>query len=1155
MHFLRKGEKPKKKVSGTIELPDGLTARYVATSSREHVLGYRDGECIASLYVSASIIKELDVEMDKIQVSGAFEPFLPLLGAGVEAEDEIPTVVWDNTAKGSTNKVKGMQYEEYIAGAMDVQTAMKHGLEDYLYTIVPMNVMQEEHDLSWAEKKNYRILIEDDEILEWIEGLKKTDEIVGFDTETSGLHVNRTGRDVLTGICMSYEDHAGVYFPIRQKRYENVRMGEERLLSLLRPYCDKASPLAKPLVTHNGLFDWKAMKKYGWSLNIVYDTMIRQTIKQISSAKNVMKLKGMAKHVLGLDVVELEDMYEARTLRDVKMVQEAVRSGASIDEITRFKLRLPFEKSKDLKDLMDFRYACREFSELYGCADADFPRLIHKKMDEEWDSKLDFIYRLEIAVIPALGEQEYYGVYTNEEGIHSLYEDAKEEQTALEQEIYRIAGREFTITSPQQKVKLLFEDMKIPTKPRYKTKKGGWSTDKDTLKDIAQYKDNNGNPRYPIIPPLQRYTKVTTLINNFYSKLPKLIVDGFLFPSYNSNKAETGRLTCSNPNIQQTEPATRKYMIPESDEYYFLICDYSQVEYRLMAGLSGEMKVVNFFRSNPEADYHILAYANMMKKAYEDVTSAERKKGKVLNFGTSYGLEDEALALALFGDDTPYHQKMARESRKQYFDGVPDLRDYFERVRDKAEEDGYTETLFKRKRDIPEFQWFGRISEFKRASGRRKAGNMPVQGTAADIMKMAMYRVYTIFKKYGFYEDKARLVLNVHDEMCMQIHKSVHPFLATAIMREAMEIDLSDYGIPPLYIGANVGYCWKDGKVDELEAPVLLMDEKCAWAMDKFKRGEELPYIEDPRTYWAEEINKFALRVIEEEAQKDGITTLEKAHTIRILKYGGHFGDSSPAIITEVLKRGKEKAYQELPLILNWESTLAKKLVELCYTRVQSKGHTEETVLTDRGLKNALSYFGGYAGNVAVWLVECNGDVDEILGRVRHAYSNKKAVKEISFQVANPKKKAGQQLEETFESMDDKIKKILTYNRERNTFTLRMKTNDSGLLTLLDKMLVPIQNKENFLPTTKFTNFTVVFEDGTPYTRHGEVWIGNFLPLLKQMLVSHLTDRNYEGMENKIEELGARFVNRERVDVVSVKAGKEDLLRHKDKNRTLDTVQ
>ncbi|WP_460271537.1 DNA polymerase [Bacillus sp. NEAU-Y102] len=1122
MHFLRKGEKPKKKVSGSVDLGDGYVARYVATSAREHVMGYKDGELIASIYMSASFIKELDVEMDKIQVAGDYERFLPVVGVGVKEEDEIPHIEWDNTAKGNSNKVKGMEYEDYVDTSSQ-KNAIKSGIEDYLYTNVPLRVLQEENDLSWAERKNYRILIEDDEILEWIEGLKTTNEIVGFDTETSGLLTNRTKRDVLVGICMSYEDNTGVYFPLRHERYENVKMGEKRLLHLLRPYCDKNYKTAKKLVTHNGQFDWRVMKMFGWRLNIVYDTLIRQAIKEIASASRLRKLKDIARAVLHVDVVELEDMYEKRTKTDLKLIYDAIQSGASVNDITRFKFRHPVEKQNDV---LDFRYASREFSELYGPADADFPRLIHQIMDKDWDESLDFIYRLEVALIPALGEQEYYGVKVDKEGIEGLYEDTKRKVMELETEIYQVAGRKFKISSPQQKVDVLFNDMKIPVKPRYKTKKGGISTDKNTMDDIAQYKNNDGSAKYPIVPLLQEYSKLSTLISNFYSKLPKLVIDGYLFPNYNSTRAETGRLTCSNPNVQQTEPQTRKYMIPETDEYYFLICDFSQVEYRLMAGLSGETKVVNFFRSNPEADYHIMAYANMMNKAYEDVTSKERKVGKVLNFGTSYGLEDANLALKLYGDDTPYHQKMAREARKRYFDGVPNLRDYFEDVRDRAEVTGYTETLFKRRRNIPEFQTFGKIPEYKRGSGRRKAGNMPVQGTAADIMKMAMYRIYMFFKKYGFNEEKVRMVLNVHDEVCVQVHKSINPWLATAIMREAMEIDFSAKGIPPLYVGANVGYCWKDGKVDELEAPVILMDEKCAWAMEKFKAGEELPVYDDPRTFWENQINEFAVRVIAEEIEKDGVKNLKEAHKNgRIIKYSHHFGDAAEAMIVEVLKRGKDAVYADLKNVVEFNSILAKKLLKACMKRINEKGHeTKEQALKDSGLENALKYFGMFAGNVVEWLMETEGDVDAVLGNVRHAFANKKQVKPVGFTTVNKKKKKGEEVEEDFVSVEDKMKKMLRYSKKNNMFTLRMEKNDYELFSLLDSMLVPAVNKHLFKENTKFTNFTLVYDDGTEYFRSGELWVGNFLPILKDMILAHLTDGNYLGFRDRIDEVGSKLV-------------------------------
>src|SRR5699024_170716 len=154
-------------------------------------------------------------------------------------------------------------------------------------------------------------------------------------------------------------------------------------------------------------------------------------------------------------------------------------------------------------------------------------------------------------------------------------------------------------------------------KPRYKTKKGNWGTGKDVLEDLAKYKDRDGNQRYPITKYLQRHSKLSKQLSSFYGKLPKLMVDGYIFAQYHQMGTETGRMSNSNPNLQQTEPTSRKYLVPDSDDYYFLICDYSQVEYRIMAGMAKEKKVVDFFKNNAEADYHIMAYSNMMKKTYE----------------------------------------------------------------------------------------------------------------------------------------------------------------------------------------------------------------------------------------------------------------------------------------------------------------------------------------------------------------------------------------------------------------------------------------------------------------------------------------------------------------------------------------------------------
>src|SRR5699024_620895 len=289
---------------------------------------------------------------------------------------------------------------------------------------------------------------------------------------------------------------------------------------------------------------------------------------------------------------------------EIKEIANAVKSGQlQVNDITRYKL----ETAENQNDLMDFRFASREFVELYGPADGDFPRLLHKEMDKTWYKSLDFIYRLEKELIPVLGEQEYYGVRAVKEGFEDLYTKTVKELKEIEQKIYDEAGEIFNINSSQQKSKILFDKLGCPKKERYKTKKGNWGTGKDVLKDIAKYRDKDGNVKYPVVKYLQEQSKKQKLVDSFYGKIPEMITEDYIFASNSQMGTQTGRISNSKPNLQQTEPTSRKYMIPDSDEYYFLVCDYSQVEYRIMAGLAGEKKVVDFFTDDAEADYHIMA--------------------------------------------------------------------------------------------------------------------------------------------------------------------------------------------------------------------------------------------------------------------------------------------------------------------------------------------------------------------------------------------------------------------------------------------------------------------------------------------------------------------------------------------------------------------
>lgn len=746
------------------------------------------------------------------------------------------------------------------------------------------------YNFSWAKDKDYRILTKEDEILEFIEGLSQTEEIVGFDTETTGLKVHKFKTDHLVGICMSYEDNSGVYFPIDHKLFDNVEIGRERLLELLKPYCDSNSSLRKDLVLHNGGFDWKVMKMYGWDLNITHDTLILQALNRISSAKYMLGLKGIASHVLKVDTIDLGDIFYKLTDED--------KSGG----------------------IMDFRYIPYDIVELYAGADADFPRLIFKYMQENWDEELNYIYNLEINTIKAVASQEYNGVRIDLDKFKQLEESAKKRLLELTDEIYEMAGKTFNIESSSQKAELFYDDLGVPKLPRFKTK-SGYSTGKAVMEHFSSILDENGEKKYPIIDKIQEYSTISQKLKLFYTKIPKMEDRGHLFPSYMQMGTESGRLSSNSPNLQQTEPSSRQAMLPTSDDYYFLICDYSQVEYRLSAGLNGEKKVVDFFSNNPEADYHILAYANMMGKDYQDVSSKERSQGKILNFALSYGLQDPSLAIKLYGDDSPFYQKKAGKQREKYFDGVPAIRDNMKRIEEQAFKDGYVRTLFKRKRDIPEFEFLKKYGdkmnerryESEKSAGARKASNTYVQGTAADIMKMAMVNCYNFFESNNL---DVQIVMNVHDELCFQVNKKYDMWYLIKKIRECMEIDFSRYNIPPLYIGANVGYTWADGKADELEAPVLLMDKKGKEVQAKIdkimeEKGiseieaiEYLPKVPNPREVFYEDIRYFMLEVIKEEVENNGYTTVEEAYKDqRIFKYiSTYFGGGKRRLLTEVFE-------------------------------------------------------------------------------------------------------------------------------------------------------------------------------------------------------------------------------------------------------------
>ena len=782
---------------------------------------------IGMIYSKKAIDKFLQIDVIKSEYYGPIEEYLYLANIN-EGDERIYDVEWDLKPKGSQTKPRRDDWK-IIDQSYDQDGLDDSAIEDYLYKAYTKEELTQDKDLSWVKDKAYYILRtkeETDVYFDHLYSLSK-DTLLSVDTETTGLKADRFETDKIVGISLSHEMHFGVYIPIMQKHGKNNEYTRDELLAKLKPLLDVRLPDTHlPLIGHDLGFDWKVFKMYDIELNIVHDTYVMSALIHWAENTHRRSLKDQVSHFFGVDVLELTEMFQRLNKTQLEKLKDWAATGASMDPITRNKLEL----ASVYNDLIDFRYVPEWMYEIYGPADGDFPLWLYDKLTgpggdwAKYKGELDTVYTLEVEVIAAFSEQEYYGLRFEEEGVRGLELDAIKQLEQVEQEIYDIVGYEFNIGSSQQLGKVLFEDMGCPQLPKFKSKKtGAWKTDKNTLDLLFGYVNEDGSPKYPIVKLLVKRSKLSHAISSFYSNIPVLSRNEYLFPSYSQLGAATGRITCKEPNVQQMYPAVRTYIVPDTDEYYFATCDFSQIERRVMGAMSGDQAISQSFIQDPEADSHIQTYSNMTGVPYELVTSSQRKIGKILNFATAYGVEDEKLAMNIYGKDDKVHQALANDMRKQYFDSVPVLRDYMEDERDKSEKTGYASTLFGRRRYITEFN-YDDIKEYTRQKGRRAAGNMIIQGTAADILKIAMVRLRESFRAHGLYEDKACMKMNVHDEVTYQIHKSVHPDLVCKIMKEAMEIDLSDAGFPPVYIGMNIGYNWKAGKRDDLEAPVLLME-------------------------------------------------------------------------------------------------------------------------------------------------------------------------------------------------------------------------------------------------------------------------------------------------------------------------------------------
>ncbi len=430
------------------------------------------------------------------------------------------------------------------------------------------------------------------------------------------------------------------------------------------------------------------------------------------------------------------------------------------------------------------------------------------------ETGLERLFRdIELPLIPVLAEMEAIGVKLDEEALGVLEREFGSEIARLEQEIYHDVGHEFNLGSPKQLEQVLFFELDLPKGKRTKT---GYSTDASVLEDLR--------PAHPMIDKLLEWRIYTKLRSTYVEALPTLVAaDGRLHTTFHQAVAATGRLSSSDPNLQNIPIRTalgrriRRAFVAGEPSLVLLAADYSQIELRILAHVSGDEHLKDAFAR--QADIHRETAARVLHKDPDDITKDERSMAKMVNFGLAYGMSDFGLA-----SRANIPRREAQEFINSYFAAYSGISYYMMAIKETAKAQGWVETLLGRKRQIPELR---ASNPALRGAGERMAINMPIQGTAADIQKIAMIRVAERLRGSGLH---ARLLLTVHDELLFETPRDEVEALA-AIVRETMEgaMPLS----VPLVVDVKVGDDWESmtpltradaiaAEADELplEAPV-----------------------------------------------------------------------------------------------------------------------------------------------------------------------------------------------------------------------------------------------------------------------------------------------------------------------------------------------
>lgn len=603
---------------------------------------------------------------------------------------------------------------------------------------------EEDKDIIKERSEDYHILDSMKDIRDLLKKLKKSKEI-SIDLESTSEFPMLAQ---MVGVALSDKEGTGYYIPIKHPEIDDYK--PEEVLKLLKDWIEAYK---NPLIGQNLKYDYIIFKRYG--INIArpsFDTMIASYV--IDPARQSHSLDTLASYYFNHKTIKFNDI---------------ISKGQTVLDVP-------------LKDLG-----------VYACEDADIAYRLYNKMQKELEqyNLKQIYYDVDLPLVEVLVDMEVTGVKINKEYFHKMSGELDQMMQNLEKNIWKEAGvGEFNINSPKQLQRVLFEDLKLPVQRKTKT---GYSTDEGVLEFLSK--------KHPVPRMILEYRQVAKLKNAYLDSIPKLINEetGRVHTSFNQTITTTGRLSSNNPNLQNIPikgdigSKIRNGFVGEGDNL-ILSADYSQIELRILAHLSEDEKLLKAYQENKDLHKQTAAIIYNIKE--EEVTKEQRNDGKIINFSIVYGAGARRIS-----DQVGVSNKEASQFIDNYFKEYKGVERYIDQQKRKAYKEGKVYTMFGRVRHLPQMQ---DKNAGIRAQGERLAINTPIQGTSADIIKLAMVKIFHRLKKEKL---QSKMIITVHDELIFEVTPNEKEIMEK-LVKEEMENIVSLK--VPLTVSTGIGESWAD---------------------------------------------------------------------------------------------------------------------------------------------------------------------------------------------------------------------------------------------------------------------------------------------------------------------------------------------------------